>query len=171
MCVLSFVDIFWRTKMWDEADALDLDCVENMSDEQYDVALRSVHTYYVQNPAQRKMWALKEDHAPVNVSERHTDKAMYTGGASKFKFFSYKVFRIELQGLQRDITPQTATERLFMEALRLTSQHLSNHLVIRNLPHTLCFRGPQSVGHRIDLKRLMCEPREMHRKDFDALRK
>ena len=50
------------------------------------------------------MWALEADRGPVNVSERHTDKAMYTGGPRKFKFFSYKVFCIELQGLQRDYT-------------------------------------------------------------------
>ena len=80
---------YCRTKMWDEADALGLDCVEAMSDEQYDVALRSVHKYFVYHPAQRKMWALEEDHGPVDVSERHTDKAMYTGGARKFKLVSY----------------------------------------------------------------------------------
>ena len=117
------------------------------------------------------MWTLKEDHGPVDVSERHTDKAMYTGNARRFKFFSHKVFCIELQGLQRDITPQTASDHQFMEALRLTSTHLSNHLVIRNLPHTLCFRGPQSVGHRLDLKRLMFEPREVHPKGFRAVSK
>ena len=157
--------------MWDEAEVLGLDCVEKMSDEQYDVALRSVHKYYVDHPAQRKMWALEEDHGPVNVSERHTDKAMYTSGTRMYKFFSYKVFCIELQGLQRDITPQTASERQFMEALRLTSHHLSNHLVIRNLPHTLCFRGPQSVAHRLDFKRLMFDPREVHPKGFRSASK
>ena len=58
-----------------------------------------------------------------------------------------------------------------MEALRLTSTDLSNHLVIRNLPHTLCFRGPQSVGHRLDLKRSMFEPREVHPKGFRCVSK
>ena len=50
---------YCRTKMWDEADALGLDSVEMLSDEQYDVALRSVHRYYVHHAAQRKMSTLE----------------------------------------------------------------------------------------------------------------
>ena len=37
---------YCRTRMWDEAEALGLRCVEDLSDEQYAVALRSVHDYY-----------------------------------------------------------------------------------------------------------------------------
>ena len=110
----------------------------------------------------RKLWCIEEDQGPVDVGERRSEKAMYTGGARRFKFYSYRVFCVELQSLQRDVTPQTASERQFMEALRLSSARLSNHLAVRNMPESFTYRGPQSVAHRVDLERLLFEPRQVH---------
>ena len=137
--------------MWDEAEALQLRCVEDMSDEQYGVALRSVHDYYREHPSQWKMWRLEEGQGPADVSERRSDKALYTGGARRFKYYSYNVFCIELQGLERDVTPQTASEWQFMEALRRTSARLSNHLLMRNLPAALSVLWSAECGASLGL--------------------
>ena len=66
-----------RPKMWEEAATYGVDNVEDLTDEQYDACLRVVHDYYRKNPVVRHNWGLEEYAGPRNVSERHTEKALY----------------------------------------------------------------------------------------------
>ena len=58
------------------------------------------------------------------MQDRGTALEDYTGGSVRwepFKFYSFKCFSLELQGIRNDATPEQATEREFILALEQTS--------------------------------------------------
>ena len=62
-----------RDKMWDVASKLEVNGVQELSDEQFEHCLVAVHEYYRANPSTRQNWQIEDGAGPRNLSERHDD--------------------------------------------------------------------------------------------------
>ena len=66
--------------MWEFAEKLGEDCVEDLNDVEFIDGLHSVHTYFHKHPAYRVSWKLKRHMGPQTLDDRNDeDKLNYVG--------------------------------------------------------------------------------------------
>ena len=98
---------------------------------------------------------------PQSLADRGSAKENYNASCQKHKFYSRKVFDAALadQNEGRPLLPHAATEKQFVDALRVTSDRMHSTHYIRNAANArFQFRGPQCMPHRDDIERLGFEP-------------
>jgi len=155
--------LYSREKMWDEAAKHGVDSVEELSDELYTACLCSVNEYYGKHPYQWKtLQRLTESAGPRSVEDRHDhERAFYCGTIQRFRYYAPSVFRKKLENLvgRTDVSVSEVSERIFMEALRRTSDSMKDCHIVRGIP---LYMGPQCISHRGDEARMRFVPREEH---------
>ena len=133
-----------------------LENVEEMTAEQYTEALEAVHDYLQNTPHIRKFWKLDADAGPSDVSERSSEKALYSGAPTRYKNYSYRVLTYFVQALQPDTNPLTCSERTFEEALRLTNERCKD--LFRGLSRAAFYQGPQCFAERDKNAKFLFDP-------------
>ena len=80
--------------MWEFAEKLGKDCVEDLNDVEFIDGLHSVHTYfYKTNPAYRVSWNLQRHMGPQTLDDRsNEDKLNYVGSPLVHKIFDRGIF-------------------------------------------------------------------------------
>ena len=90
---------------------------------------------------------------PQTLDGRHNDEKLnYVWTPLVHKFYDHGIFNEELRGLDNTLSPETATERQFEEALRRTSFRISSAWSKRTI--TSEFQGPQQYAHRFTIQRV-----------------
>ena len=100
-----------RAYMWQEADKLKLNSVDEMTDDQYTEALRNTHMYYNKHPAQRHQFKLEAGMGPQTLDDRHTEKERYVGEVHLHKYYSRPLFAHVLKSIANGKTIHEATEK------------------------------------------------------------
>ena len=153
-----------RERMWDEAAKHGVNAVEELSDEMYTECLCNVNEYYGKNPAQWKtVQSLTPGAGPRSVEDRHDhERAFYCGTIRRFRYYAPSVFHAMLVYLVRrsDVAVSDVSEKVFMEALQLTTDRMQHCHVVRGTP---LYMGPQCISHRDDEPRMRFVPREERR--------
>ena len=99
--------------------------VDDLTDEEYNVALKKTHEYYRMHPAYRHRHRLTCGCGPADASERLTEKAHYVGNPARFRFYDYREFLKQLASVEEGATAETASEKAFEEALAETDFQLA----------------------------------------------
>ena len=99
--------------------------VDDLTDEEYNVALKKTHEYYVHHPAYLRRHRISCGCGPTDASERCTEKAHYVGTPARFRFYDYHEFLKQLAAAEEGSTAETASEKAFEEALAETDFQLA----------------------------------------------
>ena len=80
------------------------ECVNEMSDEDYNKVLVLVNDHFRKHPVLIKENSLEPYRGPQSAEERESDKADYLGKPKRFKFYSKVVFHNELTNIRPGLT-------------------------------------------------------------------
>ena len=69
----SKLEWYSRRNMWEFAEKLGKDCVEDLSDVEFIDGLHFVHTYFIKNPAYRVSWNLQRHMGPHTLDIRNNE--------------------------------------------------------------------------------------------------
>ena len=142
-----------RDYMWTLATQLEhVNCLDDLSDDQYMDALKETNIYYRSNAGLRRRMHLEKHQGPQSLDDRGTEKENYLGNVNRFKYFHHDAFIRELTLL--GTTTGQATERQVMNALHNVSLKLMNAEFLRSKGEDIHFQGPQSYIHLRNEERL-----------------
>ena len=164
----SKLEWYSRRTMWEFAEKLGKDCVEDLNDVEFIDGLHSVHTHFRKHPASRVSWNLQRHMGPQTLDDKNDeDKLNYVGSPLVHKFYDRGIFIEELRGLDNTLFPETASERQFEEALRRTYFIIMSAWSTRAI--TSEYQGPQQYAHRFCIQRINFSLDEtfIHRQGID----
>ncbi len=134
--------------------------VEDLTDQEYDIALQKVHDYLTLKKSVRDEYGLEPNKNPSSSQERNAPIAEYLVKPRRFKYFSKKIFCQELQSLQVGLLPTTASERQFESALQATNADISKSRIAHIMATSYWYAGPQCFTHRTDASKMNIEPEQ-----------
>lgn len=132
------------------AVSMNLHGVDDMTDNQFNFALRRVHQYLRMNPLQRRRFSLEANRGPRNATERFAIEAHYVGQSlRRFAFFDRSIFTHlmyqfnQFDTISRTHSTMTLSELQFDLILQKTNLILRHYSLRKGILHFQKYKGPQ----------------------------
>ena len=133
--------------MWKYASDTGKSSIDELEPAEFLDCLHLVSDFLRKHPAQITKTNLEAFRGPQNVEDqREAERVNYLGDAAVYKYYDKRMFLCELRSIAGNLSPETATERQYEEALGNTSRAISDSWAKRSVVDE--YRGPQSFVHR-----------------------
>ena len=134
--------------------------VDDLTDEEYNVALKKTHEYYLMHPTYSHRDRLSCGCGPADATERFTEKAHYVGTPVRFRYYDYREFLKQLATVEPGSTAETASEQSFDKAFEKTHYQLADTVGGQRLEPEMTYRGPQCFSQKSNVAKLTFDLRK-----------